>query len=81
MVRPVRQILSGAAELIGSLEQCHMSIRCPDGGPGGSKRLKFTHTGVGKWVGWTQDLLCKASRLTNIGSDLAPTYFHVCLKT
>ncbi|KAL6767395.1 hypothetical protein ACKKBF_B35095 [Auxenochlorella protothecoides x Auxenochlorella symbiontica] len=44
MVRPVRQILSGAAELIGSLEQCHMSIRCPDGGPGGSKRLKFTHT-------------------------------------
>lgn len=45
MVRPVKQILSGAAELIGTLEQGHMSIRCPDGGPGGSKRLKFTHTG------------------------------------
>ena len=43
MVRPVRQLSSGAAELIGSLEQHNMNIRCPDGGPGGSKNLRFTH--------------------------------------
>ena len=43
MIRPVRQIASGAAEFIGSLEQHNMSIRCPDGGPGGSRTLKFTH--------------------------------------
>lgn len=43
MIRPVRQIASGAAELIGGLEQHNMSIRCPDGGPGGSRTLKFTH--------------------------------------
>lgn len=46
MIRPVKQVLSGAAEMIGTLEQCHMAIRCPDGGDGGSKRLKFTHTGT-----------------------------------
>ena len=43
MVRPVRQLVSGAAELIGGLEQHNMNIRCPDGGPGGSRTLKFTH--------------------------------------
>ncbi|KAK9824626.1 hypothetical protein WJX72_011831 [[Myrmecia] bisecta] len=43
MVRPVKQIRSRAPELIGSLEQFNMSIRCPDGGAGGSKGLKFTH--------------------------------------
>ena len=47
MVRPVRQRASGAAELIGTLEQCNMSIRCPDGGAGGSRRLKFTHDEFG----------------------------------
>ena len=45
MVRPVKQIASGAAELIGTLEQNNMSIRVPDGGEGGTKGLKFTHTG------------------------------------
>lgn len=43
MIRPVRQIASGAAEMLGSLEQNNMNIRVPDGGDGGSKRLKFTH--------------------------------------
>lgn len=43
MVRPVRQLASGAAELIGSLEQHNMAIRCPDGGSGGSQTLRFTH--------------------------------------
>ncbi|PSC76790.1 DNA-directed RNA polymerase I subunit 2 isoform X1 [Micractinium conductrix] len=43
MIRPVKQIASGAAEMIGSLEQNNMNIRVPDGGEGGSKRLKFTH--------------------------------------
>ncbi|KAL4423560.1 hypothetical protein ABPG77_004600, partial [Micractinium sp. CCAP 211/92] len=44
MIRPVKQIASGAAEMIGTLEQNNMNIRVPDGGEGGSKRLKFTHT-------------------------------------
>lgn len=43
MVRPVRQAASKAAELLGTLEQCSMNIRCPDGGSGGSRNLKFTH--------------------------------------
>lgn len=43
VVRPVRQLASGAAELVGSLEQCNMNIRCPDGGAGGSRGLRFTH--------------------------------------
>jgi hypothetical protein len=46
MIRPVKQIASGAAELIGGLEQNTMSIRMPDGGEGGTKGLRFTHTGV-----------------------------------
>lgn len=44
LIRPVRQIASGAAELVGSLEQCNMNIRVPDGGAGGSRGLRFTHT-------------------------------------
>ena len=62
MARPVRQTASGAAELLGSLEQHNMAIRCPDGGAGGSRGLRFTHEGgwgvedggvdgVGGWVG------------------------------
>ena len=43
MIRPVRQLASGAAEMLGTLEQHNMSIRCPDGGKGGSRRLCFTH--------------------------------------
>ncbi|KAL4859361.1 DNA-directed RNA polymerase I subunit 2 [Chlorella vulgaris] len=44
MIRPVKQIASGAAEMIGGLEQNTMSIRMPDGGEGGTKGLRFTHT-------------------------------------
>lgn len=51
MVRPVKQIASGAAEMIGSLEQNNMAIRVPDGGEGGSKGLRFTHTGAGAGCG------------------------------
>lgn len=47
MVRPVRQLASGASELVGSLEQCNMNIRCPDGGSGGTKSAKFTHEEYG----------------------------------
>jgi DNA-directed RNA polymerase I subunit RPA2 len=47
VARPVRQLASGAAELVGSLEQCHMNIRCPDGGAGGSRGLRFTHAEFG----------------------------------
>lgn len=43
MIRPVRQVASRAAELLGTLEQCNMSIRCPDGSSGGSRFLRFTH--------------------------------------
>ena len=52
MIRPVKQIASGAAEMIGGLEQNNMSIRVPDGGVGGTKGLRFTHEGgwVGGWV-------------------------------
>lgn len=46
MVRPVVQNASRAAELIGSLEQTTMNIRCPDGGSGGSSHLKFSHSGT-----------------------------------
>ncbi|KAL0055264.1 hypothetical protein WJX82_009622 [Trebouxia sp. C0006] len=44
MMRPVKQNSSQAPELIGSLEQYNMSIWCPDGGVGGSRNLKFTHS-------------------------------------
>ena len=43
LIRPVRQIHSGATELIGAMEQHTMNIRCADGGPGGSELLEFTH--------------------------------------
>lgn len=43
MVRPVKQLGSKKLELIGTLEQNNMSIRCPDTGAGGSAALKFTH--------------------------------------
>ena len=53
MIRAVRQIASGAAEMIGSLEQNNMAIRMPDGGEGGTKGLKFTHAGEAGWrPGW-----------------------------
>ena len=47
LMRPVRQIASGAVEHIGSLEQVFMSVRCPDGGAGGSEGLVFTHEETG----------------------------------
>jgi hypothetical protein len=47
MVRPVRQLRSGALELLGTLEQGSMAIRCPDGGHGGSTGLAFTHEELG----------------------------------
>lgn len=53
MIRPVKQIASGAAEMLGTLEQNNMAIRVPDGGEGGSKGLKFTHAG-GRWLGIEQ---------------------------
>eukprot|EP00798_Chlamydomonas_sp_ICE-L_P010691 gene10691-12383_t len=43
MIRPIRQVKSGALEFLGTLEQSNMSIRCPDGGAGGSSGLNFTH--------------------------------------
>ena len=51
-VRPVRQLGSaslteGATELIGTLEQAYMDIRCPDGGAGGSQGLSATHEETG----------------------------------
>ncbi len=49
MIRPVRQIASGAAEMLGTLEQNNMAIRVPDGGEGGSRGMKFTH--AGGWAG------------------------------
>lgn len=45
-LRPVRQLFSGAAstlELVGTLEQAYMDIRCPDGGESGSRELPATH--------------------------------------
>ena len=51
-VRPVRQLSSaslveGKLELIGSLEQAYMEIRCPDGGEGGSKGFSPSHEEIG----------------------------------
>ena len=51
-MRPVRQLgsgslVDGAVELIGSLEQAYMSIKCPDGGVGGSTGLMATHEETG----------------------------------
>lgn len=45
MIRPVKQLASGAAEMIGTLEQTTLRIRCPDGGAGGSQGIRFTHAG------------------------------------
>ena len=47
-MRPVRQLgtsglVAGTIELIGSLEQAYMDIRCPDGGTCGSATLAATH--------------------------------------
>ncbi len=47
MIRPVRQLRSAAIELLGTLEQGNMSIRCPDGGHGGSPGMAFTHEELG----------------------------------
>lgn len=47
LVRPVRQLRSAAIELLGSLEQANMSVRCPDGGHGGSPGMVFTHEELG----------------------------------
>jgi DNA-directed RNA polymerase I subunit RPA2 len=47
LMRPVRQVATGAIEHIGSLEQVFMSVRCPDGGAGGSEGLVFTHEETG----------------------------------
>ncbi|PNW80548.1 hypothetical protein CHLRE_07g322176v5 [Chlamydomonas reinhardtii] len=47
MIRPVVQLDSSKREMLGSLEQCFMSIRCPDGGHGGSPGLAFTHAELG----------------------------------
>lgn len=46
-LRQVRGIRTGAVEYIGSLEQLHMDIRCPDGGFGGSTGLRFSHEELG----------------------------------
>ncbi|GLI65505.1 hypothetical protein VaNZ11_009054, partial [Volvox africanus] len=43
MIRPVVQLATGKREMLGSLEQCFMSIQCPDGGHGGSPGLAYTH--------------------------------------
>ena len=47
MVRPVRQTGTGRLELVSSLEQAFMAIKCPDGGAGGSERFEFTHEETG----------------------------------
>ena len=59
MVRPVRQRLTKAIEYIGSLEQSVMSIRCPDGGTGGSTGLGFSHEELG-----AQQMLSLVASLT-----------------
>jgi len=41
--RPVRQMGGGQEELIGSLEQAYLDVRCPDGGDGGSQGLLASH--------------------------------------
>lgn len=46
-VRPVLQLLGGAPELVGTLEQAYTDIRCPDGGAGGSAGLAATHAEAG----------------------------------
>lgn len=43
LIRPVTNLRTGMVELLGSLEQHNMAIRCPDGGAGGSPGLVFTH--------------------------------------
>ena len=55
MARPVRQTASGAAELLGSLEQHNMAIRCPDGGPRAALHARGWVGGGGwggRWGGW-----------------------------
>lgn len=47
MMRPVRDIHTKAVQYIGSLEQLHLDVRCPDGGEGGSTALAFTHEELG----------------------------------
>ena len=47
MMRPVKQLPGGAIEHISSLEQVFMSIKCPDGGAGGSDAVAFTHEETG----------------------------------
>ncbi|KAJ9526230.1 hypothetical protein QJQ45_009710 [Haematococcus lacustris] len=47
MMRPVRQCGSGRVEMIGTLEQSCLAIRCPDGGIGGSPSLAFSHQELG----------------------------------
>ncbi|KAK9786393.1 hypothetical protein WJX73_005626 [Symbiochloris irregularis] len=47
MHRPVTHLASGMRELIGSLEQSHLNVRCPDGGLGGSKGLVYSHAEEG----------------------------------
>ncbi|MEW5303502.1 MAG: hypothetical protein WDW36_006188 [Sanguina aurantia] len=44
LIRPVTQLRTNARELLGTLEQFNMSIRCPDAGFGGSPSLPFTHS-------------------------------------
>jgi DNA-directed RNA polymerase I subunit RPA2 len=50
--RPVRQLgsallMDGEVELIGSLEQAYLGIRCPDGGDGGSRGFSPSHEEMG----------------------------------
>jgi hypothetical protein len=56
MVRPVKQLLGGGLELLGTLEQSNLDILCPDGGAGGSPGLDFTHAelAAGEVEGWGQ---------------------------
>ena len=53
MVRPVRQLLGGGLELLGTLEQSNLDILCPDGGAGGSPGLEFTHAELAAGEGHT----------------------------
>jgi hypothetical protein len=44
MARPVRYWAAGGGlELLGTLEQSTLDIHCPDGGPGGTPGLRYTH--------------------------------------
>lgn len=49
MMRPVQQLPSGAIELLGTLEQSTLLIRCPDGGASGedSGGIPYTHSETG----------------------------------